>query len=358
MTNPRNCATGRRPLSGHYALNHPESCEKCSECGYWHLIKAVKPPIIDELQAVADHLAAELPPDWKRAADVRPLDTIEVVLDTPSGVVREFHTVTGFNHQDNTVELLFTDRAPAFFGMNTPVRIDRLAAKRNDEALAEAVQRVAKEDRQATAAGNDFGMQAFDWMESAIRMLKNGEWAERHPDNAMLADLETAIGDAVISGSAYHEIQPKFKAACATLEEMGFIYDVEGATRWHIYDAELKADFNSNRWERGEIDCPPPVGAKFIATGVYTDMVICGRVLGVGDENIIVKYTEQDGTTCELALELKDFNFIPYSGDKLDRAKYMAQIMNGGKPKYSNQQLKFALLVTHENDARQSEARA
>lgn len=351
MTIPRSCATGQRPLSIPYGTKHPDICYKCEDCGYYHL---KKPVLTADLPAAPEPVPVDpqnLPDGFKRAKDIRPLDVVLVpVKKSKDDSDHEYHPVMGINHDMmGTVELLFDNIPPQYFGGNTPLRIDNAQSRRNDEALAQAVASVAKDNRQAAAAGNDFGMLAFDWIENAIRMLKSGEWAQQLPQNPMLGDMEAQICDLVALSNRYTEIQYKFAAAVRTLESLGYGYEVEGAEMWRPSPG-AKPVYVS--WERGEINCPPPEHARFIAVGIYTDMVIYGTVLGAGSKYIVAACTGDDGEH-EDCLAIKDFYFMPYSEDKLERAKYMAKIMNGGKPKYNNQQLKYALMITHENDLRQ-----
>lgn len=338
MSNPRNCATGKRPLSVHYASNHPDTCQKCSECGYWHEIQPKQNPFKAELQALADELAQELPPDYKRACDIRPLDRVK----SKDGL---FHLVTGFNHHDLTVELLFDDVPPAHFGTNTPLQVDTAESRRNDQALAQAVAGVATENRQAKAAGDDFGMKAFDWLEGAIRLLKNREWAEQFPQNAMLQDMEVQISELVGSATRYTEIQHKFAAAVRTLESLGYSYPVDGAEMWRPARGD-KPDFI--KWEQGELpDEIPPVGAQVICMYHYQSQVYIGTVLGVGKENIIIEEIMQDGGREEISVGLGELAMVPYNADQFKAAQSLAQRMVGNNRKYGNTELKLALNVVY-----------
>lgn len=327
MTTARNCATGKRPLSHYHANKNPGTCYKCQECGYMHRLPETE---------------QELPSDYRRARDIRPIDRVEVEPNT-------FETVVGQQMTGDVVELTFSERPPVYVAANTPMRLDTLVSRQRDAALADAVASTARESRQAAAAGDDFGIMAFDWMEAAIRLLKGGEWAEQHPNNAMLADIEVQIGELVARANRYAEIQNKYAAAVSTLGSLGYSYLADDAPVWELPNGESP---NYIKWENGEIDGTPPVNAKFIALGVHTDSIIYGKVLGAGSTYILAA-CNSDSEENERSLEIKDFNFVPFNQEQVERAKDMAQIMNGGKPRYNNQQLKFSLLVIQNIDKKQ-----
>lgn len=307
----RSCATGQRCLSHYHGTNHPESCTLCRECGYYHASTDVH---------ASDPKTATLQDgSWLRAGMIRTMDRVEL-----AGV---FHTVTGFKDEGDVVHLDFENIQPQTFNINTMFRVEKsLSSQKNDQSLFQSIrQAVASAEavkRPTPADTDDWGLQVFDWMEGAIRMLKNREWAEQMPlSNAMLCDLETQISELVGSASRYTEVQPKFRAAVATLESLGYSYPVDGADKWQQTPAIPYAE----QWEKGLISGLPPVGAQITYEWNNRNSIQNGKVLGVGATHIIVDRFTGEGETEEEVLEISEVVIYPYSEDDHMRATKLTE---------------------------------
>lgn len=303
----RSCVTGQRCLSHYHGTNHPESCTLCRECGYYHEKKADQP---------ASEPAPLPEGNWLPASKIRPMDRVEL-----AGV---FHTVTGFTEGDDVIHFDFENIQPQTFNLNTMLKVEKsLGSQKSDQTLFEAVRQAVKQtesvSRKSLAADqDDWGLQVFDWMEGAIRMLKNREWAEQMPlDNAMLCDFEAQISELVGQSTRYTEVQQKFRAAVATLESLGYSYPVDGAEMWRPAAGEMP---DYIKWEKGLISGLPPVGAQITYEWSNRHTIQNGKVLGVGSTHIIVDRYVDEGETEEEVLEIAEVVIYPYSEEHHLRA--------------------------------------
>lgn len=311
----RSCATGQRCLSHYHGTNHPESCTICRECGYYHASTDVH---------ASDPKTATLHDgNWLRAGMIRPMDRVEL-----AGV---FHTVTGFKDEGDVVHLDFENIQPQTFNINTMFRVEKsLSSQKNDQTLFQSIrQAVASAEavkRPTPADTDDWGLQVFDWMEGAIRMLKNREWAEQMPlSNAMLCDLETQISELVGSASRYTEVQSKFRAAVATLESLGYSYPVDGAEQWRPAQGDMP---DYIKWEKGIISGLPPLHARIVFDFPQWGHVQTGRVMGISDKHIIISYQDESRDEPEeIAVELCEVTIWPYSEADHNRANELAIAM-------------------------------
>lgn len=230
-------------------------------------------------------------------------------------------------YQDDFVEIEVEGwLGPRMFHKSTPVLIDTASAKRHDDQLS-ADLKASQADDIDHRMDEDWGSQAFNWMQGAIRMLKNREWAEQMPlGNAMLCDLETQISELVGLSTRYTEVQHKFAAAVRTLESLGYEYRSEGAEQWAPTRWATPPDYI--KWEKGLISGLPPVGAQITYEWGNGNKISNGKVVGVGSQNMIVaRYSGEEGETEEEVLELCEVIFWPYSEADHNRAQELTEAL-------------------------------
>ena len=362
MTGLRHCPTGRRPLSHSHANREGAHLfERCNQCGYFHQKPHAEtsptfqqPEITAETGPMRNRIAAHLVqqlmgknPGHTYAVEVggtyKPIEGM--VIDGPTCLIKFYDPKNGYGEMT--------------CGYNSPISIEvslaeseDLQVRQHDQQLLDAVKTAAaggvrvapqelvkpeqaspEEPHRAELLRNaNFGLRCFDYVSSAIGMLQNGEWAEQKPADAILADLEAQIGEMVARSNRYTEVQPKFRAAVATLESLGYEYRCDGAEQWAPPRGEVP---DYIQWERGELAGLPPAGTLVVA--MCGAVCLVGRIMGAGCEAMIMRpgTLDQNGELDfsteqrEQILTDEEWSVSPYNPQTFARAMELAAAMIG-----------------------------
>ena len=352
MNGIRKCSTGKQCFSHpHTQREGVELFERCSDCGYYHRkteSSAVynSPPVTKETgplrNKVPAHILQRLIIENKGHSYAIEMDGVyrpieAVIIDGPTALIKFYdeqngygETVVGYNQAVN-IEVTAID---------VP---DLMVGRRNDERLLDDVAKLAGikptnhphqynetkpvDPNAAELVRNaNFGLRCFDYVSAALGMLRSGEWAEQHPTDAILADLDMEISEMVGRANRFEEIKNKYAAAVSTLEYLGYSYRVEGAPMWAPPHGSVP-DFIL--WERGEKLGVPPVTSQVVFD--FAGRIGTGKVMGIGQNHIIIEEViDRDGTeeVYEFCAELGLINIWPYSHADHERAMELVEIMS------------------------------
>lgn len=351
MNGIRKCNTGKQCFSHPYAQREGVALfTRCSECGYYHrnentTAKYPSPPVTKETgplrNKVPAHVLQRLIIENKEHSYAIEFDGVyrpieAVIIDGTTALIKFYdeqngygETVVGYNQAVN-IEVTAID-AP-----------DLMTGRRNDEQLLADVAKVAgvkpashvhqtpetttTDPASAELVRNaNFGLRCFDFISSTLGMLRSGEWAEQHPSDAILADLDVQISELVGRANRFEEIQNKYAAAVSTLESLGYSYRVEGAAMWAPPHGSVP-DFIL--WERGQHPGLPPVKSQVVFD--YQGRIGTGVVLGIGSKSVIIEEARDvDGTEepDEFCAELLEISLWPYSQADHERAMELVEAM-------------------------------